>query len=704
MKKLIKLFLLFVVLQTANSQWEPCNNGLYGAWVNCIEMNENLVVAGTNNGVYVSIDKGENWSAKNSGLEHYDINKILIKDSNIYIGTLDGGIYYSRDDGDSWITKNSGLENLTITTFAIQGNDMFVGTKKNGFYISTNNGDNWSKKTITNSTAGVVTSILFTGGTIYAGLSQEGLFRSIDNGETWEKKNSGRLGDIGVSSIAINNGKIYLGTYQALYISVDNGDNWVSKINNGGSFYSPVYDILFNNNDLFIIFGDELIHSTDDGDNWIKDSEKTTPQRVKTITSLGENIFVGTEGSIYITQNNGISWTRKDKGLTNSLIFSIVTGNANIYTASYRNGIFLSTDTGDSWIEKNTGLLPDLPMRISRIIKDNDVLYAGTDGDGIYQSSNEGDTWVKSWMPNNSSISNQVLSIVCRDDIIYVGTYSGVYSSFDKGETWEEKNKGLTNKTINVMYNDINGIYVGTQGGLFYSSDQGNNWVEYYDPYSSPRVTDIVVKDNNIFLGGNKGGGFRVSRDNGASWTPILSLIKLYESSVSSLAIGDGYLFAGTNNGVFLSKDVGTSWIEVNDGLSNINVFSLHVTDKYLFAGTYNGGLFRVKLSDFGITGVEENLICKQNYLYTFPPFPNPATKEVKSLVYWNMSTDIETDEIGIYNIYGAEVSDRSKISFDKLSSYNGYLIWNCAGIETGVYLIVIKHGTESRTIKVMVN
>lgn len=101
---------------------------------------------------------------------------------------------------------------------------------------------------------------------------------------------------------------------------------------------------------------------------------------------------------------------------------------------------------------------------------------------------------------------------------------------------------------------------------------------------------------------------------------------------------------------------------------------------------------------------VDDNKIEKDNYLYSFPPFPQPATKEVRSLVYWDTSCDIEQDEIGIYNIYGVKVSNRDKISFDKLSVYNGYLIWNCSSMASGVYLIVIKHGNAAITIKVMVN
>jgi hypothetical protein len=116
------------------------------------------------------------------------------------------------------------------------------------------------------------------------------------------------------------------------------------------------------------------------------------------------------------------------------------------------------------------------------------------------------------------------------------------------------------------------------------------------------------------------------------------------------------------------------------------------------------GGMHRARISDFVGNSVKDNIIINDNYLYAYPPFPNPATKEVRSLIYWDPSSDIEQNEIGVYNIYGAQVSDRSKISFDKLNLYSGYLIWNCAGIETGVYMIVIKHGTETRTIKVVVN
>jgi hypothetical protein len=117
----------------------------------------------------------------------------------------------------------------------------------------------------------------------------------------------------------------------------------------------------------------------------------------------------------------------------------------------------------------------------------------------------------------------------------------------------------------------------------------------------------------------------------------------------------------------------------------------------------WNAIMFWVKPSGT-MSKVDENTTNEENYLYTYPPFPNPASKNIRSLVYWDTSSDIEQDEIGVYNIYGAKVSDRSKISFDKLNLYSGYLIWDCSGVETGVYMIVIKHGTATRTIKVVVN
>ncbi len=104
-----------------------------------------------------------------------------------------------------------------------------------------------------------------------------------------------------------------------------------------------------------------------------------------------------------------------------------------------------------------------------------------------------------------------------------------------------------------------------------------------------------------------------------------------------------------------------------------------------------------------GIDTVKSSVIEDLTYFYSYPPFPIPAMNELKSLIYWDMSHYIDDSNIGVYDIYGNKIADREKISINKLNGYSGYLTWDCSGVTTGVYMIQIKHGTNTHNIRAMV-
>lgn len=61
-----------------------------------------------------------------------------------------------------------------------------------------------------------------------------------------------------------------------------------------------------------------------------------------------------------------------------------------------------------------------------------------------------------------------------------------------------------------------------------------------------------------------------------------------------SLAVNGDNIYLGTlSNGIYLSTDKGSSWKEINTGITNKQIWSISVTDNALFAGTASGGLFR---------------------------------------------------------------------------------------------------------------
>jgi hypothetical protein len=103
------------------------------------------------------------------------------------------------------------------------------------------------------------------------------------------------------------------------------------------------------------------------------------------------------------------------------------------------------------------------------------------------------------------------------------------------------------------------------------------------------------------------------------------------------------------------------------------------------------------------LVSVAENEIEQKNYLYTYPPYPMPARSEVRAKIYFDSSTEISVENMAVYDIYGRKLPTKESLRLEQETFYSGYIIWDCAGVEPGVYIIRINHGTEVRAVKVMV-
>jgi photosystem II stability/assembly factor-like uncharacterized protein len=704
MKKSLILILLLVSINVAYSQWEPCNDGLLGASARAIIYANNSLYLGVfGGGVYISTDMGENWVEKNNGLTNLYVRCLQINGSNILAGTSGGGVFLSTDNGESWSAKNSGFMNLDVRSIVRKDNKIFAGTAGGGIYISDDNGENWLDENPVDSTdkKRLIITIAVCDGYIIAGTANKGVFVSSDDGLNWVQKNSGILEDpILVYSSAVKDNLLYIGTGGGLYKSENHGEKWTNL--NVTTFSASISSIAVSDSLIVASRSADIFVSNDKGASWKK---KSYNQLIQTLLIVNNKIYTGTYGGVNLSTDLGETWIRKNNNLKNTSIMVITNDKNNIFVGTYGNGMFLSTDNGNSWVEKNSGFRNNMSSGwIYALNAKDNVIMSGTD-DGLYLSTDTGKNWLKKSLTTGiPSIS----SFVRKDNYIFAGLSQGaIWRSSDNGKNWELNPTSFLNTTYpSVLATDGTNLFAGANlynGGFFISTDNGENWIPKTSGFTLNIYSIVVYKD--VIYAGSDFGMLSYSTDLGDHWTTLSPNANSVAGEYSySLAVVGNNIFLGTNFGLYFSSDKGNSWEKRNDGLKSTNIRALSVKGDTIYAGTIGGGMYRAKLSDFGITDVKDNTINTDNYLYTYPPFPNPATKEVRSLVYWDMSSDIEHDEIGIYNIYGAKVSDRSKISFDKLNLYSGYLIWNCAGIETGVYMIVIKHGTETRTIKVVVN
>lgn len=138
-------------------------------------------------------------------------------------------------------------------------------------------------------------------------------------------------------------------------------------------------------------------------------------------------------------------------------------------------------------------------------------------------------------------------------------------------------------------------IFVGTDSAVYFSPDEGVTWA--HPANNGMQIGEVVyavaVHDTFLFAGTSSNGVFR-SSDLGSSWQQVN--IGLTTNQVFCMAAGDSGIFIGTDRGVFLSTNNGTNWQAVNSGIATSSVFALALLSSgtggpNIFAGTVYSGV-----------------------------------------------------------------------------------------------------------------
>lgn len=285
---------------------------------------------------------------------------------------------------------------------------------------------------------------------------------------------------------------------------------------------------------------------------------------VRTVLQMGSDILVGTEeAGVFVSSDNGASWTQKNNGLNNKWIRTL-------------------------YIHKS-------------------CLFAGTMG-GVYRSLDSGNTW------SGTITGAQILNLFENDDKLYACTwsYDGVLVSLDTGKTWMSTN---LKQDVTSFVRIGNTLFVGTKNNYVHkSTDNFSSWTLADNNLTNPSIRNLVVVGTTLYAATDCDGVFK-STNMGGSWTPMNNGIK-YLCLLTIKHCGS-YLYA-TSGAVFRSKDLGNTWTESDVCMpESLEVNTITPIGQYLYAGTQlglyrvdtNNILDRVEICMVGVNELNQNLV-----------------------------------------------------------------------------------------------
>ncbi len=360
--------------------------------------------------------------------------------------------------------------------------------------------------------------------------------------------------------------------------------------------------------------------------------------RVADVAPLESNpakFYVGLgSGGVWLTENNGMSWTPlfDDQPCSSIGDVTVFQANPNVVWAGtgepqnrqssqYGCGVFKSTDGGRTWTD--VGLADTRHIaKIALHPGDPDMAYAAAVGHlfgpneerGVFRTTDGGASWQRVLYVDEDTGAIDMVMDPSDPRTLFAAMYqrrrtafgfsaggggSGLYRTTDGGDSWTELTNGLPNGDkgrigIDVHRRNGNLVYAlvesrGAGRGLYKSTDRGESWEKVSDRNPRPMYFSMVRIDPNnperIYLGGVR---FSASDDGGRTWWEGDAAEGVHVDH-HALWIDPGnsdYLVLGNDGGVATSFDGGRTWRHHNNiAIGQFYEIGVDMSDPYRVCG-----------------------------------------------------------------------------------------------------------------------
>jgi photosystem II stability/assembly factor-like uncharacterized protein len=267
---------------------------------------------------------------------------------------------------------------------------------------------------------------------------------------------------------------------------------------------------------------------------------------------MAGSLFLATDEGLVLARRDGIgqdSWHETGRGLAGRRVTSVTAGQT-LVLAGTHDGIWRSTDQGNTWQEAGNGLTERHVRWLAHHPDMADRAFAGAEPAAVYVSYDgaaswrpcpevaalrDGHHWSLPYSPEAGCVRGFAFHAARAYAAVEVG---GVLRSDDTGETWRladgsDGRPSFSSPPAPLVDPDVHSIAVHprlpdlvdapTGNGFYRSADGGQTWTCLYRCYCRAAWTD-PADTRHIILGPASGvdrnGRIEESRDGGATWQP----------------------------------------------------------------------------------------------------------------------------------------------------------------------------------------
>ncbi len=530
----------------AGISWNTANTGMGNVTVGHMIQHPacpDTIFAATSNGIFKTIDGGQNWTLKSLALNFKDIRFKPGSPDTLY-ASFGSNFYRSTDAGDNWshisgmISGDRGVIGVTpadpdYVYYLIGGSG---GLK--GFYRSTNSGETFTLQANTPNTLGYESDgsdnasqawydlciavhpqdedLIFTGGI--------NIWKSADGGVTWNCS-AHWWGQNGLPAVHADqhtleynpiNNILFSGNDGGLHFTSDFGSSYPEL--SSGIAVAQIYrigqssilpDLVVNgyqDNGTGVFHGapNNPFHTVYGGDGMECAVDYSDTNCIYGELYYGKifRSLNGVFGSFYPIAGNNINGINQSGGWVTPFI--IANDNPNTMFIGYKdvwrtNNVKDPNGSNIVWTKISSNIGNTDSRDIEQSLSAPNTVYVVKSNGAIFRTDNANSTNPLPTWSFASSPGTIDLEIHPNDSsIVYITNGSTIKKSSDKGVTWSDITGSLPNTNINCLTYDsrlgIESIYAGTDIGVFYYNENIGDWIVFSNGLpASAEITELEI-------------------------------------------------------------------------------------------------------------------------------------------------------------------------------------------------------------------